>query len=94
MNRAVFLDRDGTIIQERGYLERLEHLEIFPWTGDALRLLKRAGFATVVVTNQSMRPRAIADWFVTTTVANPARFSKRSASPVHGKMSRCSRRSR
>ena len=50
---AVFLDRDGTIIQERGYLERLEHLNIFPWTGDALRLLKRAGYTLVVVTNQS-----------------------------------------
>jgi D-glycero-D-manno-heptose 1,7-bisphosphate phosphatase len=58
---AVFLDRDGTIIQERGYLERLEHLEIFPWTGDALRLLKRAGFATVVITNQSAIARGLID---------------------------------
>jgi D-glycero-D-manno-heptose 1,7-bisphosphate phosphatase len=62
MNRpAVFLDRDGTIIQERGYLERLEHLEIFPWSGDALRLLKRAGFATVVITNQSAIARGLID---------------------------------
>jgi D-glycero-D-manno-heptose 1,7-bisphosphate phosphatase len=58
---AVFLDRDGTIIRERGYLERLEHLQIFPWTGDALRLLKRAGFATVVVTNQSAIARGLID---------------------------------
>jgi D-glycero-D-manno-heptose 1,7-bisphosphate phosphatase len=58
---AVFLDRDGTIIEERGYLERLEHLEIFPWTGDALRLLKRAGFATVVITNQSAIARGLID---------------------------------
>ena len=58
---AVFLDRDGTIITERGYLERLEHLDIFPWTGDALRLLKRAGFATVVVTNQSAIARGLID---------------------------------
>ena len=58
---AIFLDRDGTIIQERGYLERLEHLDIFPWTGDALRLLKRAGFATVVVTNQSAIARGLID---------------------------------
>ena len=62
MNRpAIFLDRDGTIIAERGYLERLEHLEIFPWTGDALRLLKRAGFATVVITNQSAIARGLID---------------------------------
>lgn len=58
---AVFLDRDGTIIEERGYLERLEHLDIFPWTGDALRLLKRAGYATVVITNQSGIARGLFD---------------------------------
>jgi D-glycero-D-manno-heptose 1,7-bisphosphate phosphatase len=58
---AVFLDRDGTIIEERGYLERLEHLDIFPWTGDALRLLKRAGYATVVITNQSGIARGLID---------------------------------
>ena len=50
---AVFLDRDGTLIEERGYLDRLEMLVVFPWTADALRLLNRAGFATVVITNQS-----------------------------------------
>jgi len=58
---AVFLDRDGTIIEERGYLERLEDLDIFPWTGDALRLLKRAGYATVVITNQSGIARGLID---------------------------------
>jgi D-glycero-D-manno-heptose 1,7-bisphosphate phosphatase len=58
---AVFLDRDGTLIRERGFLERLEDLQIFPWTGDALRLLKRAGFATVVVTNQSAIARGLID---------------------------------
>ena len=50
---AVFLDRDGTLIEERGYLDRLELLSLFPWTGDAIRLLNRAGFATVVITNQA-----------------------------------------
>jgi D-glycero-D-manno-heptose 1,7-bisphosphate phosphatase len=58
---AVFLDRDGTIIEERGYIDRLEMLSLFPWTGDALRLLKRAGFATVVITNQSAIGRGIID---------------------------------
>ena len=53
MKRAVFLDRDGTLNVDVGYLHRLEDLELFPWTGDALRLLKRAGFVLVVVTNQS-----------------------------------------
>jgi D-glycero-D-manno-heptose 1,7-bisphosphate phosphatase len=58
---AVFLDRDGTLIEEKGYLDRLDLLEMFPWTADALRLLKRAGFATVMVTNQSAIARGIID---------------------------------
>jgi D-glycero-D-manno-heptose 1,7-bisphosphate phosphatase len=58
---AVFLDRDGTIIEERGYIDRLDMVSLYPWTGDALRLLKRAGFATVVVTNQSAIGRGIID---------------------------------
>ena len=51
--KAVFLDRDGTLNVDVGYLHRLEDLELFPWTADALRLLKRAGYLLVVVTNQS-----------------------------------------
>src|SRR5918996_503958 len=58
---AVFLDRDGTLIEERGYLDRLDLLHVFPWTADALRLLKRAGFATVVITNQAAIGRGIID---------------------------------
>jgi D-glycero-D-manno-heptose 1,7-bisphosphate phosphatase len=61
MRRAVFLDRDGTLIEERGYLDRLELLDLFPWTSDALRLLNRAGYATVVVTNQGAIGRGIID---------------------------------
>jgi D-glycero-D-manno-heptose 1,7-bisphosphate phosphatase len=58
---AVFLDRDGTLIEERGYLDRLDLLALFPWTIDAIRLLNRAGFATVVVTNQSAIGRGVID---------------------------------
>src|SRR5687768_5715354 len=58
---AVFLDRDGTLIEERGYLDRLALLSVFPWTADALRLLRRAGFAIVVITNQSAIARGIID---------------------------------
>jgi len=50
---AIFLDRDGTLNVDVGYLHRLEQLELFPWTGDALRLLKRAGYLLVIVTNQA-----------------------------------------
>ena len=56
---AVFLDRDGTLIEERGFIDRLDMVTIYPWTGDALRLLKRAGFVAVVVTNQSAIARGM-----------------------------------
>src|SRR5436305_8836417 len=52
-DRAVFLDRDGTIIEEVGYLDRPERVEFFPWTTDAIRVLNRAGLAVVLVSNQS-----------------------------------------
>ena len=51
--RAVFLDRDGTIIEEVGYLDRPERVEFFPWTIDAIRVLNRAGLGVIVVSNQS-----------------------------------------
>lgn len=53
MRPAVFLDRDGTIIEEVGYLNRLDRARFFPWTIDAIRNLNHAGFLVVVVTNQS-----------------------------------------
>ena len=58
---AVFLDRDGTLVEERGYLDRLDMLALFPWTADAVRLLKRAGFAVVVITNQGAIGRGLID---------------------------------
>jgi D-glycero-D-manno-heptose 1,7-bisphosphate phosphatase len=53
MNRAVFLDRDGTLIVEKNYLHRPEEVEIFPGTGAALKRLVDAGFKLIIVTNQS-----------------------------------------
>src|SRR6185295_1335980 len=50
---AVFLDRDGVLIKEAGYLDSIERLAFFPWTVDAVRALNRAGLPVVVVTNQS-----------------------------------------
>ncbi|RPI54717.1 MAG: HAD family hydrolase [Acidobacteria bacterium] len=52
-HRAVFLDRDGTMIEDVGYLDRLERLKLFPYTIDAVRLLSAAGFKVVVVTSQN-----------------------------------------
>ena len=53
MKPAVFLDRDGTLIEDVGYLDRLDRIALFPWTVDAIRALNRAGFMVVVTTNQS-----------------------------------------
>ncbi|HEY7289983.1 MAG TPA: HAD family hydrolase [Vicinamibacterales bacterium] len=58
---AVFLDRDGTMIEDVGYLNRVEDIIFYPWTIDAIRALNRGGLAVVVVTNQS----AIARGFLT-----------------------------
>ena len=51
--RAVFLDRDGTLVVEKNYLKRPEDVVIFPGAGPALRRLMDAGFALLIVTNQS-----------------------------------------
>lgn len=50
---AVFLDRDGTLNRERGFVSTAEELELLPGVPEALRRLQAAGFVLVVVTNQS-----------------------------------------
>jgi D-glycero-D-manno-heptose 1,7-bisphosphate phosphatase len=50
---AVFLDRDGTLIEERGYLCDPAGVEVFPGVACALHRLAEAGLRLVVVTNQS-----------------------------------------
>ena len=58
---AVFLDRDGTLIEEVNYLSRLEDLRLFPFTAAAVKLLKENGFLIIVVTNQSGIGRGVFD---------------------------------
>ncbi len=53
LRRAVFLDRDGTICEEVGYLNHISRLHIYPFAPAAIRRLNDAGFPVVVVTNQS-----------------------------------------
>src|SRR5688572_29504196 len=50
---AVFLDRDGTLIEDIGYLRHVRDVAFFPWTIDAVRALNQAGLPVVVITNQS-----------------------------------------
>lgn len=51
--KAAFLDRDGVINLDRAYVSRWEDFEFVPGAIDAMRRLKQAGYALVVVTNQS-----------------------------------------
>lgn len=51
--KAVFLDRDGVINRDHAYVHRWEDFEFMPGAIDAMRQLKQAGYALVVVTNQS-----------------------------------------
>ena len=50
---AIFLDRDGTVIEDVGYLRDPGQVQMLPGAGPALRLLQDHGFALVVVSNQS-----------------------------------------
>ena len=53
MNRAVFLDRDGTMIAEANYLSRPDQVKIFAATRSGLKKLCDAGFKLFIVSNQS-----------------------------------------
>ncbi|MFO7821289.1 MAG: HAD family hydrolase [Lentisphaeria bacterium] len=53
MNKAVFLDRDGTVIVDRGYLDDAEKVELIPGAAEAMLKLRRAGYKLVLITNQS-----------------------------------------
>jgi D-glycero-D-manno-heptose 1,7-bisphosphate phosphatase len=51
--RAVFLDRDGTLNVERGYLRDVDQLELMPGVAHAIKRLNTAGWLAILVTNQS-----------------------------------------
>src|SRR5437870_13204290 len=53
MTHAVFLDRDGTIIEEKDFLNRPEDVKLFAGAARALRQLQEAGFKLFIVSNQS-----------------------------------------
>lgn len=50
---AVFLDRDGTIGEEMGYVNHIDRFEVFPFAAEAIRQLNAAKIPVIVVTNQS-----------------------------------------
>jgi len=50
---AIFIDRDGTISDEIGYVNHASRFRVFPWAVDAIRLVNRSGRLAVMVTNQA-----------------------------------------
>ncbi|PYO62020.1 MAG: hypothetical protein DMD28_07150 [Gemmatimonadetes bacterium] len=59
--RAVFLDRDGTILVDPGYLHEPGRARLFPGAAEAIRRLNEAGFLVVTVSNQSGIARGMFD---------------------------------
>lgn len=59
--RAVFLDRDGVLVEDRGLPLRADDLRILPGVPGALARLRAAGFALVVVSNQTVVARGLLD---------------------------------
>ena len=50
---AVFLDRDGTIVEDPGFLHEPEKVTLLPGAAEAIRRLNEAGYHVIIVTNQS-----------------------------------------
>lgn len=53
MNRAVFIDRDGTISEEVGYINHPSRFRLYPYSASAIKLLNNNGWLAVVITNQA-----------------------------------------
>jgi D-glycero-D-manno-heptose 1,7-bisphosphate phosphatase len=70
VRRAVFFDRDGTIIYDLGYLREPEKIKLLPGVGEALFELQQRGFCLVLVSNQSGVGRGM--------------FSQKDVERVHG----------
>src|SRR5437764_3238684 len=51
--RAVFIDRDGTISEEVGYVNHVSRYRVFPFAAEAVRALNAAGWLAILVTNQA-----------------------------------------
>lgn len=70
--RAIFLDRDGTINKYVGFLRRIEDFELIGGAGEAIRMINRSGYLAIVVTNQPVIARG--------------EVSEEELDEIHGKM--------
>jgi D-glycero-D-manno-heptose 1,7-bisphosphate phosphatase len=53
LRSAVFMDRDGTLIEDAGYIDTTDKIRLFPEAIEAVKLLNDAGYKTIIVSNQS-----------------------------------------
>ncbi|MDR1916174.1 MAG: D-glycero-beta-D-manno-heptose 1,7-bisphosphate 7-phosphatase [Synergistaceae bacterium] len=92
MNRAIFLDRDGTINIDKGYLYKISDFEFIPGTKEALARLQEAGYLLIIITNQSGVARglygeddvrALHDWLLRTLAEDGIHISKVYYCPHH-----------
>ena len=51
--KAIFLDRDGVIIEDTHYIKTLEEVKIYSFSNKAIKILKELGYLTIVISNQS-----------------------------------------
>jgi len=72
MQKAVFLDRDGTLNEEMGYINHASRFKIFDFTFNAIRILNNSGYLVFVITNQSGLARGY--------------FDERLLSEIHGQL--------
>lgn len=72
MNKAIFLDRDGTLNPDPGYISDPKDYSLFPGTADALAKLQKAGYKLILITNQSGISRGL--------------FTEEQLEKVHAKM--------
>ncbi|MEE8348030.1 MAG: HAD family hydrolase [Acidobacteriota bacterium] len=56
---AIFLDRDGTLIEDTGHLNEVEKISIYPEAFEAVRKINRSGIRAIVITNQSAIARGL-----------------------------------
>ena len=62
MNKAIFLDRDGTINVDFGYVYKTQELELLPGVAEALRIFQELGYLLIVITNHPVLDVATLHW--------------------------------
>lgn len=74
LQSAIFIDRDGTINEDTGYVSSPDDLIIYPWAAEAVRLVNESGMKAIVITNQSGVARSL--------------YTERTLGAIHDRMTR------